>query len=723
MDRRIVFFCNIFYKKATYSKTKIIMKHFLISLSFIFFQLSIAQQETSKDSIKTTELKEVVVQSKKKSIEQKADRTIFDFSEQSHLNSGSVMEGLKKLPGLIISDVAGMMYQGKQLEVFMDARPLNIFSNELTSYLESLPANSIEKVEIITQPGAEFPATSGGAIINIVTSKNAKKYLSATYSNGYSYTKYDKSRHRFNNSLLVNAKNKWFGWQIQLGQNYFNGYQRTKFYNENIDLSNNFTDRENRFYFVKSGLKFDLKKDRLLVNYDFTTSNNQSQIEAYGFGFETSDKSKNILNRNDIALNYQKRFNDVTKKLDFRFNINSVTNDFDLNNAISGNSVLDNGYNSLFYQFKTDYSQEISFLQKTKFSTGILGDKLEYEATNFGQTNLDYQRTTLAAYSEFQSTYKKFDFILGGRLENYDIEGTTDVTNLIPFTLTKFFPNASVQYNIIPQVFVNANYNKKISLPNTSALNPNNTSYQNPNVSSYGNPDLAPTIFDNYEIKVSAFEYFYVSYSRSNANNQVMNRIISVDNSAASISENIPQVTIHNFNFGLPIPYMLFTKGLKETLKFDFNPDEINFLYLYVGNQKHILPGVAAKGLWFFNAMSQVVLPSKIKFTANYNTSSTGGNYYYFKNRAPFSQQFDVNFSKKFLDNNLSISIYANDIFNTNRQGFNALGTNLIYESKNDSRRVGFSLNYKIPTKNKLAKEEGNILNKDKNENQPAIGN
>jgi hypothetical protein len=202
-----------------------------------------------------------------------------------------------------------------------------------------------------------------------------------------------------------------------------------------------------------------------------------------------------------------------------------------------------------------------------------------------------------------------------------------------------------------------------------------------------------------------------------------MNRIISTENGAASISENIPKVTIHNFNFGLPIPYMLFTKGLNETLKFNFNPDEINFLYLYIGHQKHILPDVTGKGLWFLNAMSQVVLPSKIKFTANYNTSSTGGNYYYYENRVPFSQQFDVTFSKKFLANNLSASIYVNDIFNTNKQSLDAIGTDLTYNSKNDSRRVGISLNYKIPTKNKLAKEEGNILNNTKKEDQPTIGN
>ena len=699
------------------------MKYFLTLTVVLLSQLIIAQNETSKDTIKTAELKEVVVGSKKKSIDQRADRTIFDFSEQSHLNSGSLMEGLKKLPGLIVSDVAGMMYQGKQLEVFMDTRPLNIYSNELTSYLESLPANSIEKVEIITQPGAEFPATSGGAIINIITSKNAKKYLSATYSNGYSYTKYDQSRHRLNNSLLLNSKNKWFGWQIQAGQNYNEGYQRTNFRNENVVLSKNVSDRINRFYFFKTGLKFDFKKDRLLVNYDFSTSNNNALVDASGVGFQTSDKSNNELDRNDVAINYQKRFTDKSKKLDFRFNANSVKNDFELMNRTSGNSVLDNGFNQLFYQFKTDYSQDLSVLDKTKFSSGILADKLEFEALNLGITNLDYQRTTLSAYSEFQTSYNKFDFIMGGRLESYSITGNTDSAKLIPFKQTRFFPNATLQYNIIPQVFVNANYNKKISLPNTSALNPNNTSYQNPNVSIFGNPNLEPTIFDNYEVKISAFEYFFVSYSRSDANNQVMNRIIADGSGAASISENIPQITIHNFNFGLPIPYMLFTKGLKETLKFDFNPDEINFLYLYVGHQKHILPDVESKGLWFFNAMSQIVLPSKIKFTANYNTSSTGGNYYYFENRVPFSHQFDVTFAKKFLDNNLSVSLYCNDIFNTNEQGFNALGTNLIYESKNDSRRIGLSLNYKIPTKNKLAKEEGIILNNDKKDDQPSIGN
>ncbi len=121
-----------------------------------------------------------------KAVEQKADRTIFDFSEQPQLNSGTALDGIKKLPGLVSSDVAGMLYQGKMLDVFMDGRPLNISSNELNAFLEGMPANSIDRIEIITQPGAEFPATSGGAILNIITSKTAKNYLTATYSGNYS---------------------------------------------------------------------------------------------------------------------------------------------------------------------------------------------------------------------------------------------------------------------------------------------------------------------------------------------------------------------------------------------------------------------------------------------------------------------------------------------------------------------------------------------------------
>ena len=699
------------------------MKYTFIILFFaISFQAS--SQDKKNDTIKEmeTELDEVVVEKKKKAVERKADRTIFDFSEQSYLNSGSLMEGLKKLPGLIISDIAGMMYQGKALEVYMDGRPLNIYSNELNAYLEGMPANAIDRIEIITQPGAEFPATSGGAIINIITSKNAKKYLSATYSNGYSYTKYTKSRHRFNNSVMLSSANNLFSWQIQAGQNYGESYQRSSFTDPATVISNNYSDGTNRFYYLKSGVKFDFKKDRLLINYDVNTNNNDTDIKSYGEGFIADDYSKSKRIYQDAVITYQKRFDDPFQKLDFSFNYNNNNSKLTQDSRLYGNAEIDNKNLQDYYLFKTDYSQEIGFMDKTKFSAGILAEELDFKADSFGLDNLDYTRTTLAAYTEGQVTYKKFDFIAGGRLESYDIHGTTAISNLIPFKQTKFFPNATVQYNFMPQVFLNANYNKKIRLPNTSALNPNST-YQNPNVGFYGNPYLDPTIYNNFEVQLSAFQYFTIGYSVTDARNAIITRIIATDNGAASITQNIESATFKNFNFGIPVPFMLFTKGLTETLKMDFNPDEINFMYLYAGHQKQEIPDLDTKGFWNFNAMAQFILPAKIKFTANYMTSTTGGNYYYYTIERPMGNQLDITFARKFLSDNLSLSLYANDILNTNKQEFGVAQTDLNFQSRYDSRRVGFSLNYKFASRNKSAQESNILTNEKKQQDGNIIGN
>jgi hypothetical protein len=395
---------------------KFIFSVILLAVSLISFS-----QDTQKDTIQ--EMEEVVIEKKKKAVERRADRTIFDFSEQSHLNSGSLAEGLKKLPGLIMSDVAGILYQGKGLAVYMDGRPLSIYSDELLAYLEGMPANAVEKVEIITRPGAEFPATSGGAIINIITSKKAQKYLSATYSNGYRFTGYDKNRHRFHNSISLSAANSLFSWQLQGGQNYNENFNNTEFTNGATVLSDNFSDRFNRFYYLKTGLKFDFSKDRLLVNYDITTSRNTSFIEDAGAGFTAVNKNLSKGYYQDVMITYQKRFDDPFKKLDFRINYNNNNSDFNQKSRTDESAVLNNGSNQDFYQFKTDYSQEIIIFDKSKISAGILADRIDFKAINFGAMNLDYTRKSYAAYTEAQATYKSFEFILGGRLETYDIEG------------------------------------------------------------------------------------------------------------------------------------------------------------------------------------------------------------------------------------------------------------------------------------------------------------
>ena len=724
------------------------MKKNILLAGFLVTSTLFLAQETPKKNTETNEkqIEGVVLTKTKKAVEQKADRTLFDFSEQPSLNSGNVLEGMKKLPGLIVSDVAGMLYQGKMLDVYLDGRPLNISTNELNAFLEGMPANSVERIEIITQPGAEFPATSGGAILNIITSKVAKNYLSTTYSSSYNFTNYDKFRNRINNSINLNARNKYFGWQLSAGQNY-----RESMLNGNQDdITTTNSDRVNRGYSVKGGMTFDLGLDRLLLNYDLYLNNNDTYTNNIGIlgnknSYETNFGVESLGNRQNFAAFYQKRFfDDKTKKLDIKLNYNRSNGDFEQKtNSFSGispqtalsynnqnNSKTDNA------TLNVDFSQPLKILDDGKVSVGGLYDYLQFETENKGLKNLDYQRHTAAMYLEFQAKLKKFDFILGSRFENYDITGNTIITennnlvskDLLHFNQFKWFPNATVKYNIMSQVALVANYNKKISLPSISALNPNNMVMSGPNSQSIGQPFLQPAIYDNFEIKLNAFDYAFIGYNVSVANNQVIQKITreTAPNGTSyilSTQDNIPQMKVHNYNIGIPIPFMIFNTSLKEMFKFNFNPDKINFMYLYAGYQKHELPDIKTKGMWIFNAMTQFILPKDISLRLNYSYLTKNSNYYYFVTDKPFNHSLGINISKKFWNDNLTVSLYADDIFNTEEVKLHSIVSQpyVSMASKYDTRRYGVSFNLKIPTKNKLAKEDSNLINTSKKEDSEAV--
>lgn len=730
------------------------MKKTIITLSFLSVAFASAQEKTNNQTTKEKQIEGVVITKTKKAVEQKADRTIFDFSEQPQLNNGNVLEGIKKLPGLVSTDIAGMMYQGKVLDVYLNGRPLNITSNELNSFLEGMPANSVDRIEVITQPGAEFPATSGGAIMNIITNKNANKYLTATYSGNYSFTNYDQFRSRTSNSLNLNARNKIFGWQLNVGQNY-----RESMLDTNQDgLLHSNTDRYGRGYFAKSGITFDLGQDRLLLNYDIYHNNNdnytlsdgladvlkQKNPDVYGevkYGSYDAANTNNV--RQEAVVTYQKRFSDKAQKLDFQFGFTKSDSKFDQNNIFRDITFLDNANQTTrtslgnllnntsdmrIANFKVDYSQPIKLMDGGKVSLGGLYERQDFETESFGITNLDYQRQTASTYLEFQAKLKKFDFILGSRAENYDISGITryyDQKNnnklteadLRPFNRFKLFPNASVQYNLMKQVYIAANYNKKISLPSISSLNPNNVIFQGPNTQVNGNPNLQPTIFNNYELKISAFDYAFIGYSVSSAKDQVAQIIRREGKNIFNEQINISEMKIHNFNVGLPVPFMIFSKPLSEIMKFDFNPDKINFMYIYAGYQKHDIANLNNKGFWIFNIMTQIILPKEIKLTANYSYLTPKAGYFYFTAEKPFNNSFDLTLTKKFMDNRLTVSVFANDIFNGQIMQVRSnppLGQSVYMRNKYDTRNFGLSVNYKIPTRNKLAKEDQSILKESK---------
>ena len=713
------------------------MKKQIAVLSLLISAMGWAQEDKPQTQKKEKEIKEVTITKTKKAVEQKADRTIFDFSEQPNLNTGTALEGIKKLPGLIVSDLTGMAYQGKALSVYMDGQPLNITSNELNAFLEGMPASAIDRIEVVTSPGAEYPATSGGAILNIITSKSAKSYLTATYSGNYSFSNYDKYRSRTNNSILLNSKNRWFGWQLNVGQNY-----RENMINSEVDnISKIFNDQRNRGYFAKAALTFDFSQnDRLLLNYNLNYSNNDAAVQSNGIysglSYTREDETKSLGLRHEASATYQKRFSGSDRKLDFKFTYTKRDNDFEqknlLLNQISTNRfVLDNSSDARTAEFKVDFSQPLNLFDKGKISVGGLYERLNFTTESRGITNLDYQRQTASSYVELQTTIGKLDFILGTRAEDYDISGTTynstthQYDDLHKFKQYRLFPNASVQYNITRGVNFSVNYNKKISLPSISLLNPNNSTYGNGNIQTTGNANLQPTIYDNISARISAFDYVFLGYNLNLVDNNLIQKISRSGDQVSSLNENISSARIHNFNIGFPIPLMIFTKPIKEIMgsMSRTNPDKVSFLYFFANYQLQRLPNITPNGLLFLNATAQIILPKGIKLNAAYSLIPAKSGYFYLQLDEPMNNSLDISLSKKFMNNRLSVSLYVNDVFNTNKWAVRSIyqTPNVLMRGKNDTRAFGISVNYKIPTRNKLAKENPNMLSSDKKEDEGGL--
>jgi hypothetical protein len=163
---------------------------------------------------------------------------------------------------------------------------------------------------------------------------------------------------------------------------------------------------------------------------------------------------------------------------------------------------------------------------------------------------------------------------------------------------------------------------------------------------------LQPTILIIWG-KVKCFDYF-ISYNISSAKNQVINRVTLDNNVVINTNENIPEVKIHNFSLGMPIPYMLFKRTDRNFGKW-MNPDTMNFLYVYY--QYHQIKCRNQCFFWLISCLKLYCQQNKFALIIYYSKR----NYFYFiaePIRKPGSY-----FSKKILKDQLTLSVYADDIW------------------------------------------------------------
>lgn len=697
---------------------------------------------SSQDSIKKNELKEVAVYGNKKQfMKVESDKTIVNIKDNPMLSTGNAYEAVKKLPGIIATPSGGLTLNGKGINIYIDGAPSTLSGTDLENYLSSLPASAIEKVELIYNPGASFDANSSGSIINIITSSKRLKGVNANFNINYNFNKYQKPSPQ----ILLNGKEKNVSWQTMVGYNYidsetlqknnqtFTAFNPVKKLNQVNDMVNT-----NRNFYFRVGTNYKLSsKSNLLFNYNGNFANDRSVFETSTLGDNISylnqgiNKNKN--NNHEISLQYKTKLDTLGRTLDITafsnlFDKKPVTksNAFDqLSNVNSFNNAnLDFNLNN--YYVKYDFA--IPF-EKSKFSINTGGKFNVLDVKDIGNyysnsltnntINFDYSENNLAFYAEARKKIKKFSFTAGLRFEDFNVKRTAIKENTqidINFKNSNFFPNVSALYEITENVNLSTSYSRKINQPNYNSLDPNNSSSFDKYNSSQGNPLLDPTFFDNFEFKISAMDFIQLgmNYTSSKNNNLF---VFSAD---ANATEPISNQTFQQFDtfntfsayLNFPIPLDYFFKGKAEFQKRMNTMDKMNYIYLSINYIKSDIKGYefpyANKAIMNFATESQFILPWGIRNSITYFILPSG-NWEIYKVTKPI-QQFDISFTKDFMNKNLKLGLHAFDVFNSNEVNALIAGKNLetSFYKKDDSRTFRISLSYNFGNL-KLDKENTDI--------------
>lgn len=472
-----------------------------------------------------------VTSSAKPFFEMGVDRKIFNVDKNIMSQGQTATEVMRQIPTLNVDIDGNVTMRNATPQLFIDGRPT-------TLTYDQIPADLIDKVELITNPSAKFDASGGGAgILNIILKKNVK-----TGYNGGVRAGLD-TRGGYN-----------LGGDISYRQNKLN-FSLSAGYNQRKSASNSITDRNNisdtpmNIYSTNDGTNnghFFYTRASLDYLIDIRNTLSFSYSKAQGKFNSISDQVIDSLIENNLASystrlsNSSYTFNSDRYSMSFKHNFtkngHDITADINYNvskNDNNGNYLTDTYYpnsvpkglpvkqistgagSSNYLVIQSDYENPISDNQK--FEAGVRAAIRNNDNSNIqsfyndssGQyipvptltSNYKFRDEVFAAYSTYTFKVKKFNFQLGLRAESSNYNGTLigkDSSFKVTFPIS-FFPSAFITYQIADKQDLQLNYSRKINRPNFFQLLPF-IDYSDPQNLSVGNAGLKPEFTDQGEL-------------------------------------------------------------------------------------------------------------------------------------------------------------------------------------------------------------------------------
>ena len=710
------------------------------------------KQDAIIGSSKEKELQGVTVTGiKEKFITVEANKTSYSVKNNDILSGGSTEDALKKLPGVVKGFGGELTVNGKSMAIYIDNSPTGLSGDDLENLLQSIPASSIEKIEIINNPGASYEANTSGGIINIVTNGKALRGINGTATMNYRFNRNNK----VSPSVSLNTRINKVSLQLNSGFNYkewdrVSDYNREfTYFSPSVKINQN-TDIEgyNRFYFFRpsANIKFN-EKSNLLLNYNFaytlndtySTSRSLSTSGTSPIDLLNNTKSTNDNTNHEIIAKYRMELDTLGRNFDVtayysRFNKSTLSKYSQNNLGIQRYSLSD--IDSRFDNFYTKANLEIPF-KKIDLSLNLGGKYSISSASSLGKYNLlnyspdilnspeylsfldfDYDEHQYAFYTEFTKKISKLSLTAGLRYENLQYKSFVKQDDKrVKNNLDQLYPSFGLLYKLSPIVNLNASYRKSISLPSYTNLDPNISGYFDEYNTSTGNLYLQPDYYDNYEVSVSAFNYLRLSFQYTYSKQLNMMSFETEDNSLVvnQTTKTYKGMNNYNVSLGIPVPFGLVTQGSKF-FKEPMNVDKMSFIYFYGMYNYFKLDDYPytekVKPLWFYAFYSQIVLPKDFKLTAFYMFSTDNGYFRVYKAKKPFNYS-NLELSRSFYDKAFKVSFGIDNLFNSNKISAQIASQNLNtnFYQRDDYRTYYFKLSYNFGKLRNMRKENTSIEN------------
>lgn len=681
------------------------------------------------------ELEGATVTARRTMVEIRPDKTVFNVDGTINSTGDDAMSLMRKAPGVLVDNNDNIIVMGRSgVQVFVDGKRIPLSGEDLTDYLKNIPSDQIDRIDIITNPGAKYEAEGNAGIIDIRLKKD--KNLGANGSVRGTVTQGVLNRR--NGGATANYRNKLLNVFANVGGyggRNFNTIRFDNFQNGLAMTETNRFERDGTNYNYRTGVDFYLGEKHTLgvllsgnVNDGINNVDNRIGIATIDGPIDSVLIASGNTDQNRKALQYNLNYRYEDKKKGQSFNLDADYGQF--RNDISryqpnryytpDESTLLTEIINLFYTpsdidiytFKADYEQQLRDGGKlslgTKFSQVVSDNTfLVYDRLN----DIDYRNDTLsnrfrydeavyAAYVNYvQSLGDKWGLSAGFRAELTDVRG--DLQAFLPALqeppveqlYMRYFPSVGLTYKASAMHNWAFNYGRRINRPDYNVLNPFNNRLSQIS-SEQGNPNLSPEIVNNIEVGYTYRYIFNFKLAYSKTLDQIT-RLIAPDDRDPRANyitwENLASQRVISFNASAPVQ---FTK--KWNAYMNFNASHIDNQAEYPDG------GVVDVQAFTYNVYMQhtFTLPHGFKGEVSGYYSGPGvwgGVFLYDANWS-----LNLGLQRRFLNDQLNVRLTANDLFYqtgwTGRSSFNGL---VATGAGNwDSRYVSLSIGYNFGNQN-----------------------